>query len=118
MKDLNTMEMPTFNPSHIDGYWQQDIVVLNKHGLHARPSAKIFEKILMPYGESLELHFTFQDGNSILIRSVFDLMSLGLEQGTCLTAKLKYHGEGDNGETSEVKIAEELHSLFLSFCDD
>ena len=112
------MEMPAFNPSQVDGYWLQDIIVLNKHGLHARPSAKIFEKILMPHGDQLELHFSFEDNNCLQIRSVFDLMSLGLEQGTRLTAKIRYHGARDNEETPEVNIAKELHALFIGFCED
>lgn len=112
------MEMPAYNPSQVDGFWNQDIIVLNKHGLHARPSAKIFEKILMPHGDQLELHFSFEDGNCIQIRSVFDLMSLGLEQGTHLTAKVKYHGVKEGNKTAELDIAKDLYDLFIGFCED
>lgn len=112
------MEMPALQPQHDNGYCKQSLTILNKHGLHARPSAKIFEKILMPHGENLELHFDFEDRASIQIQSVFDLMSLGLEQGTQLTARLKYHGASDNSAQTEIEIASLIHELFLSFCED
>jgi phosphotransferase system HPr (HPr) family protein len=118
MKDLNTMDMPALQPIAENGYCVQELTILNKHGLHARPSAKIFEKILMPYGDQLELHFDIQNGDSFQIQSVFDLMSLGLEQGTQLKARIKINGSGEDARQTEKNIAEELHSLFLSFCED
>ena len=118
MKDLDVMQMPALCPQEIGGYWVQTIVVLNKHGLHARPSAKIFEKILMPYGDKLELHFDVHDRESIHIRSVFDLMSLGLEQGTSLTVRLKCHRNSEREMPEERKVLENIYELFLSFCED
>ena len=118
MKDLDVTQMPTLSPQENGGYWSQTIVVLNKHGLHARPSAKIFEKILMPYGSRLELHFDIHNRESIHLRSVFDLMSLGLEQGTTLTARLKCHRSNEHEMPEEGKILQQLYELFLSFCED
>jgi phosphotransferase system HPr (HPr) family protein len=118
MKDLDAMQMPTLSPQEFGGYWVQDIVVLNKHGLHARPSAKIFEKILMPYSDKLELHFDVENRESIHIRSVFDLMSLGLEQNTKLRVRIKFHGPSEDGATPERKILNNIYELFLSFCED
>ena len=112
------MEMPAFQPQYTNGYCAQELTILNKHGLHARPSAKIFEKILMPHGEELELHFDISGRDSLQIQSVFDLMSLGLEQGTQFQVRIKYHGtDGDNRQT-ESEIAAQLHELFISFCED
>lgn len=119
MKDISISEMPAYNPVEDSGFWKQDLQILNKHGLHARPSARIFEKILQPYGGSLELHFDIHDGDTIEIKSIFDLMSLGLEQGTNLTARIKVHDDDSNGdEPAELKVAKELHTLFIEFCED
>jgi len=119
MKDISISEMPPYAPTEQDGYWHQKLQILNKHGLHARPSARIFEKILQPYGRGLELHFDIEGGDSIPICSIFDLMSLGLEQGTQLTARIKYKDELQNSEEiQEHKIAKELHDLFIEFCED
>jgi phosphotransferase system HPr (HPr) family protein len=118
MKDLDTMEMPALQPQYSNGYCEQELTILNKHGLHARPSAKIFEKILMPHGEQLELHFDISGRDSFQIQSVFDLMSLGLEQGTQLKARIKVHGSSGDHRQTESDIATQLHELFLSFCED
>lgn len=118
MKDLDTMEMPAFQPQYSDGYCAQKLIILNKHGLHARPSAKIFEKILMPHGENLELHFDIAGRDSLQIQSVFDLMSLGLEQGAHLEVRIKYHGNDSDIPKIESDITAQLHELFLSFCED
>jgi|SaaInlStandDraft_1057018.scaffolds.fasta_scaffold86943_2 phosphotransferase system HPr (HPr) family protein len=118
MRDLELMEMPPFNPLQDGDYWCQEIVVLNKHGLHARPSAKIFEKVLMPLGEELELHFVVDEHGQVPIKSVFDLMSLGLEQGTKVNLKLKVLGETENNPERSAEILSEIRELFLSFCDD
>ena len=119
MKDISISEMPPFGPIQEDGYWRQHLQILNKHGLHARPSARIFEKILQPYSSGLELHFDFEDGQTIEIKSIFDLMSLGLEQGTLLAARIKYHeAKKIDGEIAEHKIAKELHDLFIEFCEE
>ena len=112
------MEMPPLSPTKDGEYWVQDVVVLNKHGLHARPSAKIFEKILMPHGEDLELHFSINGGECLQIRSVFDLMSLGLEQGSQIGLKLRYHGQTDDPSEMEQRLLTDIRDLFLSFCDD
>ena len=118
MKDLDLAQMPVLSPQENGGYWKQDIIVLNKHGLHARPSAKIFEKILMPHGDRLELHFDIHDRETIHLRSVFDLMSLGLEQGTKFTARMKCHRSSDREMPEEGKLLQQLYELFLSFCED
>ena len=119
MKDISISEMPPYGPTENEGYWAQDLQILNKHGLHARPSARIFEKILQPYGGGLELHFDIHGGESVAINSIFDLMSLGLEQGTGLTARIKYTDESEvEGEIVEHKIAKDLHDLFIEFCED
>jgi phosphotransferase system HPr (HPr) family protein len=119
MKDFNVSEMPPFEPIEDGEYWRQRLQILNKHGLHARPSARIFEKILQPHGAALELHFDIDDGDTIAIKSIFDLMSLGLEQGTQLTARIKYHNSEElEGQKAEHKIAKDLHDLFIEFCED
>jgi len=118
MKDLELMEMPPFIPVQDGDYWCQKIIVLNKHGLHARPSAKIFEKVLMPHGGKLELYFVLDEQGQVPIKSVFDLMSLGLEQGTPVNLKLKFKGETDGNSEKSAQLLSEIRNLFLSFCDD
>jgi phosphotransferase system HPr (HPr) family protein len=118
MRDLELMEMPPFNPVQDGDYWCQEIMVLNKHGLHARPSAKIFEKVLMPLGEELELHFVIDEQGQVPIKSVFDLMSLGLEQGTIVNLKLRLNDETEKNPDRSVSLLSEIRELFLSFCDD
>ena len=120
MKDLTQDNMPPLRPVQREGYWYQDIKILNKHGLHARPSAKFFEQVLQPHGEKLDLAFHVHGRNAeneyMPIRSVFDLMSLGLEMGTLMTVRLKYKAQSGpaNGPTQEEQIAGTIHHLFLN----
>ncbi|MBF0197325.1 MAG: HPr family phosphocarrier protein [Planctomycetes bacterium] len=121
MKHLLKEEMPELNPTEKDGFWYQDLMVLNKHGLHARPSAQIYEKILMPYGDDLEMNFHIEGRGEISIKSVFDLMSLGLEAGTKLTVQLRYHGDGslfDDAQAPAAAILKDIYDLFLNSFSD
>lgn len=120
MEDLEQNEMPALLPEKKGEYWFQDIVVLNKHGMHARPSAKFFEQVLQPYGNDLDLSFHIhgkhEEGSFMQIASVFDLMSLGLEMGTRVTLKVKFLGDGSefDDENPEESILKNIHSLFLN----
>ncbi len=121
MKDITPEEMPALDPQKVDEYWTQDVLVVNKNGLHARPSAHFYEKILMPYGSEIDLSFILNDGDTREIKSVFDLMSLGLEAGTKFTLKIKYLGEASDfsdGEVPEKFILSKIHYMFLNTFTD
>jgi phosphotransferase system HPr (HPr) family protein len=121
MKDITPEQMPTLDPQKVDEYWTQDVLVMNKNGLHARPSAHFYEKILMPYGNEIDLSFILNVDDTREIKSVFDLMSLGLESGTRFTIKIKYTGDAsdfDDDVTPEKFILSKIHNMFLNIFTD
>ena len=116
MQDLPATEMPPYQPVVKDGCLYQDVKVLNRHGLHARPSAMFFERIIRPNGDALDLSFNIHGRNGaaefVDIRSVFDLMALGLESGTMLTVRVVFRSsDGQQGAGEE--IARSIYDLFL-----
>lgn len=113
--------MPTLDPIEVDGYWFQDIKVVNKNGLHARPSAYFYEKILMPYGDEIDMHFVLSESDIREIKSVFDLMSLGFEMGTEFKVKLKFKGDASDFESNKAPeeiILSKIHDMFLNAFTD
>lgn len=120
MNDIKSDQMPALNPQEADGYWLQEIMVVNKNGLHARPSAYFYEKILVPYGSEIDLAFVLSDSDIREIKSVFDLMSLGLEAGTKFKVKIKYLGDASSfdDEKPEQFILSKIHDMFLNIFTD
>lgn len=118
MTDLSIDSMPPFAPQQRDGALLQSVVVLNRHGLHARPSAKFFEKVLMPHSDQADVFFRIGKDASedVPIVSVFDLMGLGLEAGTFVTVKLV--STGDESPENLESIMQEIHTLFSNCFND
>ena len=121
MQDLPATEMPPFQPILKDGCLYQEVRVLNRHGLHARPSAMFFERILRPNGDALDLAFNVHGRNGaeefVEIRSVFDLMALGIESGTMITVRVMFQNSGERIGAGEA-IARSIYDLFLKGFDD
>lgn len=96
--------------------------MLNKHGLHARPTAMFFEKIVMPHGKALDLIFSVDGRGEFPIKGVFDLMALGLEKGTKILIKIAYDRNSDLSSFSssepEMELAERAYGLFSSYFEE
>lgn len=119
MKNLEQEQMPALEPIEKDGFWYQKIKILNQNGLHARPSAKFYEKVLQPYGNKLDLSFQLSEGADYTpISSVFDLMSLGLERGAEFNIKVKFLGDASEFDDESIppsqQIVHYIHDLFLN----
>ncbi len=83
--------------------------MLNAHGLHARPSALFFEKILRPNEGKITVFFDIEKSESEMqIVSVFDLMSLGLECGTVLDVRIEHNETVEQAQS----VAREVYDLF------
>ncbi len=69
---------------------EKQVVVLNPHGLHARPAAKFVQA-----ASSVSEDVTVQkDGKSANAKSILSIMSLGVSKGDTVTISVA----GDGGE--------------------
>ena len=77
---------------------ERTVTVRNAHGIHCRPSALIIKEVA-GYGGAM--HVVAQHGETDL-RSIFGLLSLGLEQGAVLTVRVT----GPDEATQCARLAE------------
>jgi phosphotransferase system HPr (HPr) family protein len=120
MRNLDQNQMPAFNPVFEAGYCVQSVKVLNRHGLHARPSAMLYEKTIKAHGDGLELYFQLpsRNGDDVRIESVFDLMALGLDCETEVKLRLAFSQNGALDEEKSLTLTRSLYDLFLGRFDE
>lgn len=110
-------DIPPFEPREEGGFVFLRVSVDDIHGLHARPSATFLEKVLLPNEGKVDVAFQINgDGTYVPIRSVFDLLGLGLNYGTKLVVRLAYRDKGMDEQARRNKclaIARTVHKIFF-----
>ena len=79
---------------------EQEIVVNNIHGLHARPAA-LFVQIANKFDSAVQLE---KDGDTVDGKSIIAVLSLGVTNGT----KIKLMLQGDDADEAFVELKEFL----------
>ena len=75
---------------------EQEIVVNNMHGLHARPAA-LFVQIANKFDSAVHLE---KDGDTVDGKSIIAVLSLGVTKGT----KIKLILQGDDAREALVEL--------------
>ena len=78
---------------------EQKLTILNKYGLHVRPSTRLSETAK---AFRSQITITTSDGRAADAKSLLGLISLGLKAG----AEITVTAEGDDAEGAERAIAE------------
>lgn len=82
----------------------RDLVILNKHGMHARPAA-LFIKTASRFQSEIMIE---KDGTRISGRSIMGLLTLELYQGSAI----RVHAEGPDAEQALDALAALVKSKF------
>lgn len=96
--------MTADGPNTSDSVYRRDVRVGMPEGLHARPST-LLSQAAARYDGSVRIHANEQTADA---KSIFDLLALGLTEGTELTIEV----EGDNASTMLDSLCEMFDSNF------
>lgn len=83
---------------------QEEVVVSNKLGIHARPAAALVQRVL-PFQSEVFIVF---NGNRVNAKSIMGLLTLAATRGSRLTV----HCKGSDAEAAMVAIKELFASGF------
>lgn len=75
---------------------EKNVIIKNETGLHARPAASLVQ-FVKKYNESIEI---ILDNKVADVKSIFNVMSLGISKGTEVT--LRVDGENEEKTLGEV----------------
>jgi len=82
---------------------EKNVTVVNETGLHARPAAALVQFVKNIPGD-VEI---VKDGKVANAKSIFNVMSLGISQGTEILVRVS----GDNDEEYVEKVVEFIQNL-------
>ena len=82
---------------------EQNVIVKNETGLHARPAASLVQ-FVKNFDGKVEL---IKDGKTANAKSIFNVMALGISQDTEVTVRL----DGENEEENLKKLLEFRENL-------